>query len=71
MAAYTPHTWTSHETIATSLMNHIEQGIQAAQAAADKAQDATELRAAFDLLASQTRAAIRDLEKRLAALENS
>lgn len=68
---YTPHTWVRGETLYSSLLNHMELGIQAAQAAADKAQDATELRAAFDMLASQTQAAIRDLEKRLAALENS
>lgn len=70
MASYTPHTWIRGETIASALLNHMEQGIQAAQEAANKAQDAQELRAAFDMLADQTRAAIRDLDKRLSALEN-
>lgn len=70
MASYTPHAWIRGETIASALLNHMEQGIQAAQEAADKAQDAQELRAAFDMLANQTRAAIRDLDKRLSALEN-
>lgn len=68
--AYTPHTWTRKETIASSLLNNMEQGIAAAQEAADKAQSASDLRAAFDMLSSQTRAAIRDLDKRLTALEN-
>lgn len=68
---YTPHTWTTRETIATTLLNHMEQGIQAAQAAAEKAQDAQELRAAFDMLTNQTRAAIRELDERLSALENA
>jgi hypothetical protein len=67
---YVPHTWIRGETIAATLLNHMEQGIQAAQEAANKAQDAQEMRAAFDMLANQTRAAIRDLDKRLSALEN-
>ena len=68
--AYTPHGWKTKETIATERMNAIEQGIQAASEAAEKAADAGELRAAFDILESQTRAAIRALEARITALEN-
>ena len=69
MATYTPHTWTSHELIAASLLNNMEQGIKTAQDTANKAMDAQELRAAFDMLAETMQAAIRDLDKRLAALE--
>ena len=68
--AYTPHTWKKKEVIASELLNEMEQGIAAAQEAADKAQSASELRVAFDMLSSQTGAAIRDLDKRLTALEN-
>ena len=71
MVPYPPYAWVPHEEIKSSLLNHMEQGIQAAQETADKAQYATELRAAFDMLAGQVRAAIRDLDKRLSALENS
>lgn len=67
--SYSPHTWTTGETISSSLLNHIELGIEAAQAAADRAQDARELRAAFDMLAGQTQAAIRELDRRVKALE--
>lgn len=70
MAKYVPHVWTKKETIASSLLNNMEQGIADAHEAAAKAQNATELRLAFDMLYSQTRAAIRELDKRLTALEN-
>jgi len=71
MMAYDPHSWTRGETISSALLNHMEQGIAAAQAAADRAQDARELRAAFDLLAGQVRAEIRALDARLNQLENA
>lgn len=66
---YTPHTWTRGETITSALLNHMEAGIEAAQAAADRAGSAQETRAALDLMNTQVQAALRDLEKRLAALE--
>lgn len=69
--AYTPHTWTTGETITSALLNRIEQGIKAAQDAADRAQNAEELRAALDLMVSATQAAIRDLDKRVKALEDA
>jgi len=69
-ATYTPHTWTTHETIATERMNAIEQGIKTAQDTANKAEEATELRAAFDMLADQVRAELRDLKKRVTIIEN-
>ena len=69
MATYTPHTWTSHELIPATLLNNMEQGIKTAQDTANKAEAAQELRVAFDMLAETMQAAIRDLDKRLAALE--
>lgn len=69
MATYTPHSWTSHELITSALLNNMEQGIKTAQDTANKAADAQELRAAFDMLAETMQAAIRNLDKRLSALE--
>ena len=69
MATYTPHSWTSHELITAALLNNMEQGIKTAQDTANKAADAQELRVAFDMLAETMQAAIRNLDKRLSALE--
>jgi hypothetical protein len=68
--AYTKHTWVSKEKITASLLNNMEAGIEAAHKAAAEAQDATELRAAFDLLSKNTSAMIRQLDARITALES-
>lgn len=67
--AYTKHTWVPRETISSARLNAMEDGIEAAHALAENAQDAQELWAAFGLLETQAMAAIRDLDARLAALE--
>lgn len=67
---YNAHTWVRGETISSALLNNMEQGIKAAQDLAEKANDAAELRAAFNMLASQTRAMVRELEERITALES-
>ena len=69
--AYPAHNWGYKEKIDHELLNNMEQGIAEAHEMAEKAEGAQELRAAFDMLASQTRAAIRELDRRLTALENS
>ena len=66
--AYPAHNWGYKEKIDHELLNNMEQGIAEAHEMAERAQ---ELRTAFDMLASQTRAAIRELDRRLTALENS
>ncbi len=71
METYDPHAWSSHELIAATLLNHMEQGIKTAQDTANKAMEAQELRAAFDMLAETTQASIRELYKRLEALEQA
>ena len=69
--AYPAHNWGYKELIDHDLLNNMEQGIAEAHEKAERAQDAEELRAALDMLASQTWAAIRELDRRLTALENS
>ncbi len=69
--AYPAHNWGYKEKIDHELLNNMEQGIAEAHEMAERAESAQELRTAFDMLASQTRAAIRELDRRLTALENS
>ena len=69
--AYPAHNWGYKEMIDHELLNNMEQGIAEAHEKAERAQDAEELRAAFDLLSSQMSAAIRELDRRLTILENS
>lgn len=69
MAKYTPHNWTRGETIASSLLNHMETGIEAAQAAADTAANAQEITTLMNYIATQNQALIRAMESRITALE--
>lgn len=68
---YTPHSWASGEYITKALLNHLEQGVKDAQDTANAAQSTQELRAALDMLASQTMALLRALDKRVTALEQA
>lgn len=69
--SYTPHTWVRKEIITSDLLNHMEQGIQAAMEAANEAASMQELRSAFDLLSTETRGVLRALEQRVSALESN
>ena len=69
--SYTPHTWVTKEIITSDLLNHMEQGIQTAMEAANEAASMQELRSAFDLLSTETRAVLRALEQRVSALESN
>lgn len=69
--SYTRHIWTVKEKIASAKLNHIEEGVETAQETANKTLPLLELRAAYDALLIETRAKLRDLEKRIEALEDS
>lgn len=69
--AYPAHNWGYKEMIDHQLLNNMEQGIAEAHEKAERAESAQELRTAFDMLASQMSAAIRELDRRLTILENS
>ena len=74
--AYTKHTWVSNEVISATLLNHIEEGIEAAQNAADaadakaaKAKSQSAETAALELTITQLQAEIRKLQERVTTLE--
>jgi len=74
--AYSKHTWVSNEVISATLLNHIEEGIEAAQNAADaadakanKAKNQSAEAAALELTITQMQAEIRKLQERVTTLE--